>query len=621
MKNYNNSSCNSLIELNQNIFNENNEIETYIIDKKNDFEEKFQYIPHINNKSLTLLQWQNLNISNKKNNKILIKNVSGQIQGGMTAIMGGSGSGKTTLMNALSKRLNPNIFKITGKRLINGKKYNKSLLKQISGYVLQDDIIFSNLSVYETLYYHSLLRNNNISNNNYNERIQYINELMGLTHIKDVLVGNSIKKGISGGERKRLCIGIELLGNPLILFLDEPTSGLDSFTSHSICICLKNLVNSETNCTVVSTIHQPSTKTYNLFDNLILLKNGNIIYQGQTKYILELFNSIGFFCPEYTNPAEHIIDVINKHKIEDITVNTYNNIKLIDNYNEVNFAIKSKVYWIRQFKILFLREFINNLRNYNGHIFNFLSSAIIGLIIGGIFDNIGNNQKSIQLRFSVLFFTLISQGINASLQGTHTFPLEREIILRERAAGCYNISAYFLSKTFNEIIFSIPLPIIFACSCYFLIGLRYPIYHFFIYSCFLILTHIASTSLAVCISTITKTINKAVSIMPFLFEMNRLFAGFFIQPNLTPNYFKWLQYLCYSTYGFIGASLNEFQDLKFICDSNELIKNDCPIKNGNQVLHLKGFDIFSVEKCFYGLLIYIFITKLLSYISLRFLIW
>lgn len=66
-------------------------------------------------------------------------------------------------------------------------------------------------------------------------------------------------------------------------------------------------------------------------------------------------------------------------------------IKLIDNYNEVNFAVKSKVYWIRQFKILFLREFINNLRNYNGHIFNFLSSVIIGLIIGGIFDNISNN--------------------------------------------------------------------------------------------------------------------------------------------------------------------------------------------------------------------------------------
>lgn len=134
------------------------------------------------------------------------------------------------------------------------------------------------------------------------DRIDDVLVQMGLVHARGTVVGHALKKGISGGERKRLCVAMELLTKPHLLFLDEPTSGLDSVTSLALCSKLRSLVDQRL-CTVVTTIHQPQAKIFRLFTHLLLLKAGNIVYQGKTSGALEFFESVGQPVPMHENPA------------------------------------------------------------------------------------------------------------------------------------------------------------------------------------------------------------------------------------------------------------------------------------------------------------------------------
>ena len=148
-----------------------------------------------------------------------------------------------------------------------------------------------------------------ISSADREKRVEEVLQLMGIDYCRDVIVGDSRNKGISGGERKRLCVAMELLNRPKLLFLDEPTSGLDSTTAFDLMETLKDLADTGV-CTVVCTIHQPQTKIYNLLDNLLLMKKGAIVYQGSCAKAEEFFAAQGYPCPVRTNPADHLLDLI-----------------------------------------------------------------------------------------------------------------------------------------------------------------------------------------------------------------------------------------------------------------------------------------------------------------------
>lgn len=145
----------------------------------------------------------------------------------------------------------------------------------------------------ETLYYASQLRlPESFTEEERKARVNYCIGLMGIEHCREVIVGDTRRKGISGGERKRLCIAIELLSKPRLLFLDEPTSGLDSSTAFTVCSALKTLAESGS-CTVICTIHQPQQKIFALFDSLILLKKGKLIYLGSCMKSIDFLASVG----------------------------------------------------------------------------------------------------------------------------------------------------------------------------------------------------------------------------------------------------------------------------------------------------------------------------------------
>lgn len=180
----------------------------------------------------------------------------------------------------------------------------------MSAYVLQDDLLHAELTVAETISYAAQLRLADICEEE--ERVgreQEVIKLMGIEHVKDVIIGDTRKKGISGGERKRVCVAIELLTRPRLVFLDEPTSGLDSTTALNVVTALKKLTDAGI-CTVVCTIHQPQKKIFDQFDNLLLMKQGTIVYQGSCQKSIQFLESIGYPCPDGVNPADFLIEVI-----------------------------------------------------------------------------------------------------------------------------------------------------------------------------------------------------------------------------------------------------------------------------------------------------------------------
>ncbi len=200
--------------------------------------------------------------------------------------LGPSGSGKSTLLNTLACRLDVNTI-VQGEMRLNGCPYNNAELKRIAGYVMQDDLLNGSLTVEETLTYTAELRlPRDFTDKQRRTRVEDVMTDLGLIHVRNVIVGTPLNKGISGGERKRLCVGMQLLNRPQLLFLDEPTSGLDSVTALDLLRTFHSLAHGKSPdkaVTIVCSIHQPQSKIFNLFDSLILLKAGEIIYQGPRK--------------------------------------------------------------------------------------------------------------------------------------------------------------------------------------------------------------------------------------------------------------------------------------------------------------------------------------------------
>ena len=171
---------------------------------------------------------------------------------------------------------------------LNGAPYRNAELKRVSGYVMQDDLLNGQLTVEETLLFTAELRlPRTFTKKQRDARVKETLNELNLAPIRHRRVGTQSKLGISGSERKRLCVGMQLLNRPQLLFLDEPTTGLDSVTALDLLHILYALAHGHTQeepITIVCSIHQPQTKIFNLFDSVILLKDGHIAYQGLRKY-------------------------------------------------------------------------------------------------------------------------------------------------------------------------------------------------------------------------------------------------------------------------------------------------------------------------------------------------
>ncbi|KAG9640297.1 hypothetical protein KCU64_g13013, partial [Aureobasidium melanogenum] len=192
---------------------------------------------------------------------------------------------------------------------INGVVKDMKKYKKLVGMVPQDDIVFPELTVRENILHSARMR----LPSSWNDRAiqDYVDSLVAcltLTHVQNSLVGDARKPVISGGQRKRVNIGIELAAAPMAVFLDEPTSGLDATSAASIMRLLKAI--SRLGVTVIAVVHQPREDIFVAFDQLLLLAKGNQVYAGATKDVVSYFEDLGYHFPLRSNPADIIMDVI-----------------------------------------------------------------------------------------------------------------------------------------------------------------------------------------------------------------------------------------------------------------------------------------------------------------------
>ena len=191
---------------------------------------------------------------------------------------------------------------------MNGAPPSRDFKRQ-TGYVTQDDCLMGNLTVRETFRFHAAMKMaSSTTPEEREQRIQDILDELGLAKAADQYVGTQFRRGVSGGEKKRVSIGVELLTDPGLLFLDEPTSGLDAYNSLSVMKTLRRLA--ERGRTIICTIHQPRSSIYDLFDQLMILSHGRTVYYGGEDAVLPFFSSLGYVCPQYSNPADFLIDTV-----------------------------------------------------------------------------------------------------------------------------------------------------------------------------------------------------------------------------------------------------------------------------------------------------------------------
>lgn len=244
-------------------------------------------------------------ISLKVKDKKILQNLRCSARSGdLLAVMGPTGSGKTTLLNVISGRLKPDSGIVT----LNDSDFSKRERRRMA-FVQQQDVFFTHLTVWETLYFAARIRlPESLTEKQKRQRMDEIVDALDIRKCLKTVIGDVFVRGISGGEKKRVSIACELLTDPDIMLLDEPTSGLDSSTACSLMQRLKSYA-INFNKTIITTIHQPSSQIYHMFNNLLLLVDGHEAYWGPSKDATKYFALLNLVCEPDYNPADFLLEV------------------------------------------------------------------------------------------------------------------------------------------------------------------------------------------------------------------------------------------------------------------------------------------------------------------------
>ena len=491
---------------------------------------------------------------------------------------------------------------------------------------MQDDALLATATPREALIFSASMRLPSSTTSKEIETLvdKLIREL-GLVDCCNVMIGGPLIKGISGGQKKRTSIGIELITQPSLLFLDEPTSGLDSYAAYN---CIKLLLAvAKSNCAILCTIHQPSSEVFHLFDLVIFMKDGRILYQGLVGNLIHHLASYGYACPMNYNPADFAMFISQTETTETLmTRGLFMPIKSFDKLNHSDSiqsndraSVKlqnediphilpvSKASFFRQLWYLIYREGLNVMRDVNALIGRFGITIFLNLLFGLIFFNAGGRDDSKQENFNTHFGALtmitVSTMFGCSQGVMLSFPFERPMFLREYATGTYSATAYFLGKVLWELPLTFLQTLVAFILVYFLCDFQGPFITLVAISCLL---GISACSLAVLIGCMAADVKTVTELSPLLFVPQMLFAGFFVRTSQIPVFLRWAQYLCVLKYSMNLLILTEFDldnkscqgDAAGACSDvavyNDVHKNDWWIYVLILLALFAGFRIFGV---------------------------
>lgn len=562
------------------------------------------------------LEWENVSckLSTKSKGssttKILLDNVSGTAKPGrIFAILGPSGAGKTTLLNTLAGRLPASkSINIYGSVTCNGVSINSSPCPV--AYVTQEDIFFSQLSLQETFDMAAKMRlPKSMSAEEKNVFVNTLIRKLGLSTVTETRVGDEKNRGISGGERKRLSLGCELISTPRLILCDEPTSGLDAFQAEKVMLSLKTLA--EAGHTVVCSIHQPSSSILKIVDDIALLAHGQIVYSGSKDDAPAHFEKAGYPMPEQCNPAERYLDLISIDFSSEDNVTT-SNTRIEKLFSTWRSATKPKSEQGHAYSgadnaadavvekcglgpfgrigLLLRRAWRQITRDKKTNMSRFMSSFMSALLFGAIYWRIGGDQAAIQDRLGLLQVCAINTAMTSLVKTLYVFPRESVLVNRERARGSYSILEYFISKLFAEMAVSAFFPLVFSLTVYPMVRLSGGIGRILRFMSIITLESFTAASYGLAIGAIMPSTEAAIAVGPASFVLQIVFGGLYITDANVPNWARWIPRISLIKHSYEGLCVNEFRGLEFET------KKPWDVKKGEQVLQRMSWSDSTVLK-------------------------
>uniref|UniRef100_A0A6B2L0Z9 ABC transporter domain-containing protein n=1 Tax=Arcella intermedia TaxID=1963864 RepID=A0A6B2L0Z9_9EUKA len=505
------------------------------------------------------------------------------------AIMGSSGAGKTTLLDVLAGRNKTG--EVQGDILINGE-YKPGTLERISGYVMQDEAFVETLTVRETLYYALLFKSPiKRSSQEIDSIIDDVLHVLNMKRIEHNKIGDPLKRGISGGERRRLAIGVELVLRPAILFLDEPTTGLDAQNALRVVNTLRTLCHKYGH-TIITTIHQPRSNIFKMFDQLLILWEGKTVYCGPASQTVPYFSRVGFNCPETLNPADYLMDMLEEEEEEEAGPDHHGDgedlgkkrkqsveklpmlfrkskeHEFIMNYHPARsedgstIVIHQPPSLLHQFLTLSSRTWKSTLRDKSVFYFRIGAALLMGLLVGGIFFRLEDTPATSGGKINTMLFLMCAFSLFC-VPAISKFIKEKLLFTRERASGYYSTTAYFFSSLSVEIPILMIIVFGYGCISYWMVGFE-PHTANFVYFLVLIFVVInVGFSISQLLSSATKSATLAIAIYMIILVYSLLLGGFIVRKSQLPHFASWAIYTSYFWYGFQGLILNEFKDKSY----------------------------------------------------------
>ncbi|RWR95510.1 ABC transporter G family member 6 [Cinnamomum micranthum f. kanehirae] len=534
-------------------------------------------------------------LSKSSRTKTLLDNISGEAKDGeILAVLGASGSGKSTLIDALANRIAKGSLK--GTVTLNGEVLQSRMLKVISAYVMQDDLLYPMLTVEETLMFSAEFRlPRSLSKTKKKARVQALIDQLGLRRAARTIIGDEGHRGVSGGERRRVSIGIDIIHDPIILFLDEPTSGLDSTSAFMVVKVLQRIAQSGS--IVIMSVHQPSYRILGLLDRLIFLSRGQTVYSGPPSSLPLFFEEFGHPIPEKDNRTEFALDLIRElegssggtkrlvefnkswegtkfprnplsekspgYSLKDAISASISRGKLVsgatsDTESASSVPTFANPFWI-EMMVLTKRSATNTRRM--PELFGIRLGAVLvtGFILATIFWRLDNSPKGVQERLGFFAFAM-STTFYTCADALPVFLQERDIFMRETAYNAYRRSSYVLSNSIVSIPALIFLSFAFAATTFWAVGLSGGISGFIFFFFIILASFWAGSSFVTFLSGVVSHVMLGYTVVVAILAYFLLFSGFFINRDRIPPYWIWFHYISLVKYPYEGVMQNEFGD-------------------------------------------------------------
>ncbi|KAM7253695.1 hypothetical protein ACFE04_031377 [Oxalis oulophora] len=523
--------------------------------------------------------------------KVLLNAVSGIArEGEIMAILGASGAGKSTLLDALAGRIAKQSLK--GSISLNGEDVldkNSSLLKSISAYVMQDDLFFPMLTVEETLMYSAEFRlPRSFSKSKKKARVHALIEQLGLQAATNTMIGDEGHRGVSGGERRRVSIGVDIIHDPILLFLDEPTSGLDSTSAFKVVQVLQKIAKSGS--IVITSMHQPSYRVLSILDRLIFLSRGKIAYYGSPENLSKFFFDFGHPVPLHDNPSEFVLDLV--RELEDNNGITSlvefnkswekkNVNSTLGNYVPLSDAISKSIskgklvsdaesstssvsttfanpFWV-EIPIIAKRLLTNSRRMPDAIKYRSFSVILTGLMLISLFWKASDTPQGVRSKLS--FFTfVIFYSLYTFVEELPAFIQEKYIFIRETNYNSYRKSSYVLARSIISLPSFIIFALIFSSITFWPIGLGGGVSGFFFFYYVIMASFWAGSSFVMFIAGIVSNAMAGYILLFTLMCYHILLSGFYIHRSEIPVYWLWLHYSSLVKYPYEAVLRNEFDN-------------------------------------------------------------